>query len=193
MTSRQQQKRHDRKHGENRPPDKPGAYGVPQPPPVEKRWAFTRAQKIGVPLIMLLPLLALLGVFGESFETVSDRGETLALEVNYPTRYRYKMLNSLVVTVENIAPQTVPTVTVAFDEAYISQFSTVTFTPSIAEIAGDAYYVQLKEVKAGEVRRIVVELQGEKYWWHEGTIAVMPGGTDAATDVAVEVRTLIYP
>lgn len=173
--------------------EKTEAYEVPQPPKIQKKWQFHQVQKIGVPLLALIPLLALFGVFGTSSGSASETGENFAVDVSYPTRYRYKMVHPMVVTIENISAQTVPTVTVAFDTAYISQFSSVSFTPSPSEIDEDAYYVQLQDVRAGEVRQVVASLQAERYWMHEGEVAVSAGDVDAAEDVALEVNTFVFP
>ena len=78
-------------------------HGVPQPPDIEKRWVFRTVQKLGVPLIVLIPLLALFGLFGESSRTVSASGAAPALEITYPTRLRYNMTSPLVVSVANIS------------------------------------------------------------------------------------------
>jgi hypothetical protein len=167
-------------------------HGVPQPPSIEKRWVFHTVQKIGVPLIVLIPLLALFGLFGESSNTVSDSGGSLAMEISYPTRFRYKMTDPVVVSVENLSSQPVPTLTVSFDYDYISGFSTVTFSPSVSEITEEAYLVHLNEVQAGEVRQIVVDIQAEQYWNHSGTVAASTA-PDQAPDVELELSTFVFP
>lgn len=174
-------------------PDRPEAYGVPQPPQIEKKWTFKKVQLIGMPVIFLIPLLAILGLFGASSTTASASGERFAVEINYPARYRYKMSNPLTVRLENLAAQTVPTVTVSFDRDYIAAFSAVSFTPAASEVTDDAYYVQLTDVQPGEVRLVVVEMQAEQYWWHEGMVAIAAGGVQEPADVAIDVRTLVYP
>ena len=193
MASEHQLQKGEQPQRQSHAPGKPKEYGVPQPPSIQRLLLFKKTQLIGVPLIILIPVLALLGVFGESFETTRQTGDTFAVEITYPARFRYKMIDTMMVTVENVSAQAVPTVTVAFDAAYISQFSTVSFTPSVSEIAGDAYYVQLKQVEAGEVRRVVVTLQAERYWRHEGEVTVAPGGKDASADLTFTFNTLVYP
>ncbi len=168
-------------------------FGVPQAPEIKEKWIFKNVQKFGVPLLMLIPLLALFGLFGESFETVRADGEALSVEVRYPTRLRYKMTNPLTVSVENISSQTVPTVTVKVSEDYISAFTAVTFRPSVAVITPDAYYVQLSNLQAGETRRVVVDLQAERYWSHEGSIGVAAGSLAAPSDIELDVGTFVFP
>lgn len=178
---------------ESNPPDQPGDYGVPQPPEIEKQWIFATLQKVGMPLLLLIPLLALLGLFGKSSATATETGNTFSVEITYPSRNRYKVRNPLTVRIENRSDQTVPTATVSFDQDYISQFSNVSFTPEPGEVTEDAYYVQLDDLQPGEVRLIAVDMQAERYWQHEGQVAVAAGGVDAPADVAVELSTLVYP
>lgn len=168
-------------------------YGVPQPPEINKQLTFRVAQKIGIPLLFLIPLLAIFGVFGTSKATVRDQGQTLALETTYPTKLRFKTIAPLVVRVTNLTAQTVPTVTVAFDQEYLSAFSNVAFQPAVDEITEEAYYVFLSDVKANETRLISIELQAEQYWRHQGTVAAKAGGADAASDVAIETQTFLFP
>lgn len=73
----------------------------PQPPEVEKKALFHREQLLGIPLLMLLSILALFGVFGESVAEVNQANETLAVRVGYPTRNRYTMDNALEIRVQN--------------------------------------------------------------------------------------------
>ena len=175
------------------PSDRPEDYGVPQPPEIEKQWTFSTLQKLGVPLLILIPLLALSGLFGESFATTTETGNTFAVEITYPSRYRYNMLSPLTVSIENRSDQVVPTVTVSFGQDYISQFSNVSFTPEPDEVTGEAYYVRFDDLQPGEVRLVQVELQADRYWRHNGSVAVAPGDADDAPDVVIEVSTLVYP
>ncbi len=176
-----------------KPPDEPEAYGVPQPPEIEKQWTFSTLQKLGVPLLVLVPLLALFGLFGESVATATESGDTFAVEISYPSRYRYGMHGALAVRVENRTDQAVPTATVSFDRDYLSQFANVSFTPEPDGATAAATYVELDDLQPGEVRVVSVELEADRYWRHEGTVAVSVGGVDDPPDVAVELSTLVYP
>lgn len=170
-----------------------GDYGVPEAPDIEKKWRFKWVQKVGVPFLLLIPLLALLGVFGPNIETVTERGEVLSLEVSYPTRFRYKTIAPVHIRVTNIAAQTAPTVTVRLERNYLSAFSNVAFQPSVASISDEAYYVQLTDLQAGESRIVDLEMQAENYWEQRGVVAAAAGGLEATPDAAVSVETFIFP
>ena len=144
-------------------------------------------QWVGIPLMFLIPALALFSVFGESWDQTEDASPDLTLRVEYPTRYRYKEINTIQVFVENISGSALDTIIVAFDPAYVSRFSTLMFIPSPKE----PFEIELLDVNPGEVRRVWAEFQGEHYGRHQGTIAAYrSGSTDTAT---VFVSTLIFP
>lgn len=166
------------------PRELPPALQVPDQP---RRLRFYRFQWVGLPLLFLLPILALLGVFGETRGSADDMGAEIALRVEYPTRYRYKQIHPVEVAVENTSARTLDTVVVAFDPAYVRRFSTPAFIPSPTE----PFEVELLDVRPGEVRRVWAELQGEHYGRHRGTIeAYQAGGTDTTS---VSVSTFIFP
>lgn len=147
---------------------------------------MSRAQWIAIPILVAIPLLALAGVFGETWQTASDSGGNVEMRVEFPARFSYKMLNSISVTVLNRSDRTVDTLVVAFDPSYISNFSTVVFTPPIMR----AYEVAVTDVRPGEARLVTAELQGEKYGRHQGWIQASDGGTDTAR---VTIHTIIFP
>lgn len=165
---------------EQRPPD------PPQAPEIDRRFRLYPYQWIGLPLMMLVPVLALFGVFGQSWDTARGATAALELELRYPSRFRYKQLNGMDVYVTNSSGRQLDTVTVSFDTAYINRFSTVTFVPS----ATGAYEVELTKVEPDERRLIRVELQGEKYWLHRGLIQAWAAGSDT---LRVPVSTVVFP
>lgn len=164
--------------------DLPAELQIPDQP---RHLKLHAAQWIGIPLIFLVPILALFGVFGESRDVVASRSAELGMTVEYPTRYRYKQIDRVQVLIENESNAALDTVVVAFDPAYISRFSTLMFIPS----ASEPFDVELLDVGPGEARRVWAEIQGEAYGRHSGTIeAYTPGGRDTAR---VFVSTIIFP
>jgi hypothetical protein len=162
----------------------------PQPPDVAHRLQFYPWQLIGVGLIMLVPVLALLGVFGESRGATHASGAGLEVRVEYLTRLRYKMLNPMTVSVQNMSTQSIPTLTVAVDRAYIEGFSDVTFTPDADEITGSDYVVELIGVPPGETRVVTVSLEARRYGRFTGRVRAAAG--DGAPAEA-RVETFVFP
>lgn len=161
----------------------------PQPPKVpdiERRLHLYPWQWIGLPVLLAIPIFALFGAFGESFAGTTDRSAEINIEVDYSTRYRYKMLNSINVRVRNVSSQPIDTLTVALDEDYASQFSTVTAIPSFSE----PYIVELLDVNPDEERLIRIQLQAEEYGRHQGELTATSGSADTAR---VDLSTFIFP
>lgn len=168
------------------PPSAEDEPQPPEPPQVERRLRPPRLQLIGMTLILLVPVLALLGVFGESRASARAASTEVQLQVRYGARYRYKMLNEIEVTVRNTTDRTMDTLTVGFDPRYVSGFSQVTFIPS----ASEPYDVRLLDVRPGETRLVRGELQGERYGRHTGQVFATSGAADTAR---VSVSTFIFP
>ncbi|MGH7480624.1 MAG: hypothetical protein ACRELV_00585 [Longimicrobiales bacterium] len=162
-------------------------HELPEPPPppdVERRLRLHRHQWIGVPLLALLPILAVAGVFGESWRVEQRANEQLELTLRYPTRYRYKQLNSIELWIRNRSPATIDTVSVAVDTAFGNRFSTVRSIPGF----DSPYELSLTRLEPGESRMVVIEIQGEHYGRHSGRLEV-----HAADTLGVTMTTFIFP
>ena len=162
----------------------------PQPPEVDKKFQIYTFQLIGIPLMILIPILALFGLFGESVESVRTSSQQLDMIVEYPTRFRFKMIDELTVSLSNASEQTLPSVLVSFDRQYIDGFSTVTFTPSVKSITDSDYIVEVSDLKPGQTRVITATIQAEKYGMHRGLIST---GPEDGSDLEVSVATFTFP
>jgi hypothetical protein len=147
-------------------------------------------QWVGFAVILLIPILALFGVFGESFAQVQQSSQDMALDVDYAIRNRYRMGSNLQVAVQNLSDQPIPSLTVSISRDYVDKFAEVTFSPSVARISDSAYEVDLTEIQPGESRVITVELEAEEYGQHQGTITATVQGL---VPVEVNVTTFIFP
>ncbi|HEX6314538.1 MAG TPA: hypothetical protein VFZ73_06740 [Gemmatimonadaceae bacterium] len=137
--------------------------------------------------LVLIPLLAMFGVFGESQAQAHGASADLELRVDYPTRYRYKQIDRVRVEVQNVSGAQLDTVTVAFDSSYTSRFSTLMFIPA----AKEPFSVELTHLAPGSTRLVWVELQAERYGRHRGALrAWRHGGSDT---VSVALSTIIFP
>ena len=166
----------------------PGRGGDPtEDPQVERHLKLYRHQWIGVPLIVLLPALAVVGVLDNRSTEVQAHGRGVEVTVRYPTRLRYRQSDRLEVEVKNTSAAPLDTVRVAFTPEYLDAFSDVTITPSPKK----AYEVELTDVGAGETRLVDADLHADRSGRHRGTISVTPArGGDAAR---AQVGTFILP
>lgn len=165
------------------------ATANPQSPPaapeIQPRIRIRAAQAVGMILLAILPVLALLDVFGDSVAEARASGSQLELRVNYPARFRYKTIHPIEVQVINRFDRPLDRVIVKFDENYLSQFSNVQLTPA----ADKAYEVELRDVQPGEERVISVEIQAERYWRHRGTVTATAG----PDSVTARLETFTFP
>jgi hypothetical protein len=163
-----------------------GGDAEPERPPVIKaKIELSWKQRLGFPILIAIPILALFGIFGEREARIRVTSGTLDVRVSYPTRFRYRQVQSLDVSVSNLSERVLDTVSVSFDTAYISRFSGVRFDPA----ARTAYTVDLTNVKPSESRLVSVELWGQDYGNHRGSIVVRYG----SDSTMAHLKTLVFP
>lgn len=157
----------------------------PRPPDQDRRLKLGRLQLIGIPLLALIPVLAMAGVFGESWTSTSARSVALGVLVEYPSRFRARLSKPISVVVENRSAAVLDTVEVSFDSTFVNRFPAIVFVPEPL----DAYVVSLTNLKPGEQRRVRVEIDGDRAGRHRGRVVVRARGDSAA----VELRTMVFP
>jgi hypothetical protein len=162
-----------------------GAAEPPRAPSIKPKIALSRKQRFVMPLLLGIPILAVLGVFGESQALAHATGGSIDVSVSYPTRFRYRQVQSIHVSVRNHSSTMLDTVSIGFDTAYISRFSSVRFDPAVKT----AYTIDLTNFKPGESRLVSVELWGQDYGSHSGDIVARNGGET----VMVHLRTFVFP
>jgi hypothetical protein len=133
----------------------------------------------------LLPVLALMGVFGERWDSAEASNDRLRVEVAYPTRTRTRISRPLTIEVVNISDQRLASVEVEIDPAYLEHFAGVVITPAPAR----PYVVVLDDVAPGETRSVHVELEGDDHGRHRGWVTVRDGSGTAR----VPIQTTVFP
>jgi hypothetical protein len=168
-------------------------YPLPQSPIVaaprahtdSPRIRLTRKQWIGVPVLALVPILALLGVFGDRQKTIAITSPSLGITINYPERMRYRQSELLEISVLNRGQRALDTVLVSVDTSYLSRFIGVRGTPPPTT----DFSVPLFDVHPGESRLLSVELTGNRYWRHPATVSATTG----RERTTVAFSTLVFP
>jgi hypothetical protein len=157
-----------------------------QAPDTAPRFRLYPEQWIGLPFLILIPVLALFGVFGETSQHVEARGSEIELKVDYLARYRYRQIGKLEVHVRNTTNRKMDTVTVAFDSRYVQQFS----SPVLVPAPQIPFEVVLTDVLPDETRLVWAELEAGAFGIHSGSIRAYGVGPDT---VSVQIRTTIFP
>ncbi|MHB1223451.1 MAG: hypothetical protein ACYC2G_05305 [Gemmatimonadaceae bacterium] len=167
--------------------DSPSDAQQPPAPEIRPRVQMHRTELVGIVVIVLVPLLALLGVFGPEVERARGWTDAIALEVRYPARYRLGMTETLEARVSNRSGTLMPRVALAVDGAYLDGFATASPTPDFAR----AYAVELIDLAPGETRTVVVDLQAEHAGRFRGRATAT--ATHARDSVTVPLTTLVLP
>jgi hypothetical protein len=153
---------------------------------MRRRLALGRAQWVGLPILLAIPLLALFGVFGEREGDSTVRSAELEMRVRWPARTRHEMIHDIDVVVRNVSARTIDTLTVTFDTTYLAAFSAVSVTPGAAH----AWEVELEGVRPGEARHVVVAVDAHRFGRRTGSVIATGGGSDTAR---VVIDTFIFP
>jgi hypothetical protein len=157
-----------------------------QPPPIHPRIRMRRGELIGMCVIALIPVLAVVGVFGPELGHARHTSGALQLDVRYPSLTRHQLRETLEARVANLSGETLPHITLTFDPSYIIGFSSVSFVPP----ADRAYAVELRDLQPRESRLVTVELEAERYGWHRGQVAASDGTGHV---LAAMISTLTFP
>jgi hypothetical protein len=164
--------------------------GPPDIPEIKRRIMFHPLQLIGIPLMALIPLLALIGIFGETVQTAQNVTSDFEVNVEYPSRMRDHNEALMQIAVRNLTTETIPLVTVRLPRDYIDSFSEVTMMPDAQAVMADHYEVEFAEVQPGEVYGVRLDLKGEEYGQHEGEVIVEAEGLQSAS---VRLSTFVFP
>jgi hypothetical protein len=165
----------------------PHDLGSPPPAPeVPRRVHLYRSQWIGLPLLVLLPLLALANVFGEARQTRTIGDDRIRVEVEHPTRLRVRQHSTVHVRIDRLAGTAADSIRVVFDPAWIGHFTKVSVVPDPEH----AWTVLLSDLAAGIRADVRVELEGTRLWRSRGWLRVEHVGGPAHD---IELATFILP
>jgi hypothetical protein len=158
----------------------------PEPPAGKSRLRLSRAQRFGLPLMALLPLLAVAGVFGNRDERREAAHGPLLVTARVPSRFRYGERTTVDVSVSNRGASSLSDIRVRIDSAYLDRFIEVAVTPDISPDG----VVRLGDLAPHESVRLRATLQGDRAGAHRG-IAIV---SDAAGDtVRVALASTVFP
>jgi hypothetical protein len=143
-------------------------------------------QRFGLPILLLVPLLALAGVFGEALTQRTDRRGPLLVGASVPVRFRYRQRMTLHVSVANRSSGIVNDVRVRIDSTYLDHFSGVSLSPHASADGAVAF----GSIAPNESALLTVTLEGER----AGTVRGSARVTDAAGDtVRVPLTSTVFP
>jgi len=157
----------------------------PPPPHIAPKVRLGPSEKVGLPFLFLLPILAVAGVFGPRTEKVEAAAGPLAMSVEYPARLRFENSERLLVRVRNGGASPVSGISLAFDPEYMHAFSPATFDPA----PDVSYLIDIDTLDPGESRLVSVQLTADEYGPHRGWVTLSSGETKGR----IKLQTFIFP
>lgn len=177
-------------------PETPSTDRPPTPPRLPRRVRLGPVEAFGLPMLILLPALALAGLLGP---TDTQRSATamlgpaqLVLRVRHPSRLRCLRGGALQIEVANTGTQALPALAMDIDEQYLGGFSRADVQPAlIAESRSGRLRLTLPALQPGEHTRVQVRLDAEAWGRIGGWVGLAaPGGAALAR---IDFSTLVLP
>ncbi|MEO6778082.1 MAG: hypothetical protein ABI194_01405 [Gemmatimonadaceae bacterium] len=157
----------------------------PAPPRLARAFRLTTVQRVGLPALFAIPILALFGVFGERYTDARASGVGLTAAIHYPSRIHYRQPLAFRITIENTGADTADSVVVSLDPRFMRAFTSVEMSAPMSA----PYRFTLRRVAPHERVSIDGEVSGDRYWRSTGALEAR--GPEA--DVHIPVATFVFP
>lgn len=159
-------------------------------PDIERRVAFRPTQAIGLPLILILPVLALFKVFDTTPARIVGEADGLRLELKYLERLRYRSFDPMEVTLVNETGGTLAKVKVTVDRNYVDRFFQPQFLPDVAEQDENGYVVEIDDFKSGDRRTVSLYLEADEVGRKDGRVIAE---AEEGPRVEASFSTFVFP
>ncbi len=167
--------------------DPPHDRRPPPAPVVRRRVRLKRAQWIGLPFLMAVPLIALTGVLGDWEATGETRGGAIRIRVEHPTVQRAGQRREIRIVVQNVSAAPVDGVLVELAPHYLAAFGEIHFHPP----PDRAFRLLIPRLQPGETRPAHVEMVAVRPGTSRGEVTV--SSRAAGESLAVPLRTFVFP
>jgi hypothetical protein len=160
-------------------------HSPPEPPTIDHRIALTRVQRIGVPLLALVPILAVAGVFDDRSVVVEREVGSLSVRAEMPQGVRQNRSGIVEIDLENRGASPV-SAEVAISPEYLVDCMEIDMTPSPYR----AWATRTEPIAPGERAQVRLEYEGERAGLHEGVLRIRESRGD---EVRIPIRTFVFP
>jgi len=163
----------------------------PKPPRIKRRVVLTQLQRWGLPLIFLVPVLAVLGPLGPAHSEVTVGGAQLRLQVAYPSRTRNGVTTTLTATVWNDGATELSGVYVTLPRSYLESYEAFELRPAATTVSAETYRVFVGNVPTGASRVVTALVTPGRYWRRPGSVSAASAA--APQPVTAEFSTFNFP
>lgn len=170
-----------------------GVNKAPTNPPYPREVRLGALEWIGIPLLALLPLLALTGALGPSSARLAtplpEAG--LRLDLTYPTRLRLKADGEMQLLVHNTGSTTQAGLTLSLDQRYLQAFGRVQSLPAPQQLSATALRIALPALPAGESALVRLMFEADSWGRQPGWLAL--DKEDGTSLARLDFHTLVLP
>ncbi len=168
---------------------------LPDTPRIDRRIQFHPPMIAGLLVVGLLPILAVIGLFGIRRLAAEATGELVSFRVEYPRVQRLKVRQPLRLFVTNESETTIATVEVLLSRSYVQSFADVAFTPGPEDVTDTYYVFEVTDLEPGDTAVIAGEMQPQAYWHRPGTAGwrVLDDSGNETGSGEVAFATMVWP
>jgi len=173
----------------------------PDPALLRRQGRFDRALRIGplegigIPLLALLPLLALTGRLGPSNALATGQADIgsgrVELAVEHPDTLRHRAAGQLRVVVTNRSAQDLRDLVLLIDDHYLGRFATAEVGAMVRPLPGGQLGIPLPDLRAGEHAGVRVALTAGDWGRWQGWVGISRAG--AASTERLRFSTVVLP
>jgi hypothetical protein len=161
----------------------------PEAPQINRKVSFYWSQAIGMPLILLLPLLGLFRVFDSHTQEVVARDSQAELVARYPDRLRDQINEPMTISLTNLSGSE-SAFRISLERRFFEQMEDVRFEPQPDKSDSENYIFEIDSLPAGESEVITVDFRSSDSGLYRSTVSA---SSSDGTVVSVPVQTLVFP
>lgn len=154
-------------------------------PVVSSKIQTWRFQWIGIPLLIMIPILSLWGVFDRRTNIKTIEGHEFKAKIEFPAKLRDGEVEHIRIEVTNTSNKPLDKISAGLNREYLEKFNDVTFVPEL----NDNYEVELKEIPSGQSRYVDIKVKAREYGTYKGELRLTTKNSSFKTSLS----TFVFP
>lgn len=158
-------------------------FKTPESSPKIKAWRY---QYIGIPFLLSIPILALLGFFGGTTKKIQFHQNDFSISLDYPDLLRNGQTEYVQIKILNTSIESLKNFKVHLNSEFLQQFDEIEAIPSFDK----NIEVSLEEIPPNEQRFVFFKLKANKAGPHYGRIEIKKSNEKI---IQTALRTFVLP